>query len=819
MLKSLYVKKFITGISAIFPILILSFLMFIYLLGIQSSSQKAIIIDLKPKQVPDTDYPVYRASTPAYSSEKPSGFLQLESEGKQPYGKNIRTLEFETIYIDKDILRIIIRDVSKKNWFVNDFNHTSKYIINNYEFKLVQYPFSFEVIRKSDGLSLFNTANMGFYFSTRYIELETYASENRIAFGIGQRNGNFRLDVGSYDIWPRSENPGHHPFYIEINQKKAHGVFMHNFNAMEIQYNKKSMKFRMTGGVVDLFVILGDSPEQVVRNYHKVIGLPSLPPFWALGYNYGKEGWDSVDEIRETMNLLNASLIPYDSLFLSANYLDTKTSFTVSAQYSNISQIKDKLESEGKHLIIEIPSSITINSNAYKKLKNVLIPVTSLSSYGLCSYIDWYNPSSKALWSDLLQSFESLIDFDGVFLTDNEISSLNYTSLNSVYLIFKPGNLCLDNGTIPMSTVHYNNAQEIDVHSLWGDYQVNATKQYLDQYGRSMIVSSNSRAGIKSFHIFSDNDSTWKSFRESIASVLAFEVFGVRSGADICGHKGDDSELCKRWHELGVFYPLMRYYKSKDSGDLSTLDSETLSSIKSSIQLRYSMSLYIYSLYFEASLHGGTILRPMFFEFDDISLLNFPDQIMLGPALFGVFPLYSRNQGMNVYFPSVYWYNLITGYREIGNGIKVFNDYSDTVFYIKGGSAIPWANSVDANSLMSVRTKDIELIIALDETYSAYGSFYTDDGASLNTIQNKKFTKVNCQAQFREKLTIKVWSVVNGYTEQFRRISAFKVFGCNEPYSVKIDTEDQVFTYKDNILTITTNISTYSFSEISIYLI
>jgi alpha-glucosidase (family GH31 glycosyl hydrolase) len=46
------------------------------------------------------------------------------------------------------------------------------------------------------------------------------------------------------------------------------------------------------GGVLDIYVFLGPSPEDVIRQYHAVIGPPAMPPFWALGFHQCRCGDD-----------------------------------------------------------------------------------------------------------------------------------------------------------------------------------------------------------------------------------------------------------------------------------------------------------------------------------------------------------------------------------------------------------------------------------------------------------------------------------------------------------------------------------------------
>ncbi len=77
-----------------------------------------------------------------------------------------------------------------------------------------------------------------------------------------------KLQTGqTVTVWAKSKFPnwefkplyGAHPFYIEMREGVAHGVFMLNSNAMDIvinvdKNNNDIITWRMVGGIVDLFV-------------------------------------------------------------------------------------------------------------------------------------------------------------------------------------------------------------------------------------------------------------------------------------------------------------------------------------------------------------------------------------------------------------------------------------------------------------------------------------------------------------------------------------------------------------------------------------
>ena len=814
MIKKLITNKLISGCSLAILICFFSiFISFTYLNTRKSSHAESIFIDLKPEPVSNSDYPVYRVQKLQHLSSQITALLKLESEGNNNYGGNIDFLAFTAVYVDKDILRFQISDKPRKIWQVDDFNQSSLYSNNNYELFINNYPFGIEIKDKKDGSSIFNSIGTNFYFSQRYVEFSSFIRDNSIKLAVGERKGNILLPLGNHTIWPNSDNPGHHPLYIEVLNKSASGLFFHNFNAMEVELTKSQIKYRTTGGIVDFFVILGKTAEEVVRNFHSVAGLPNLPQFNDLGYHYGQKAFDA-EEVLTTLEYFEKNSIPIDRFWLK-DFTQYDKSFQILPGFQNFTE---KITKYNIEVSVTISSEITENSEFFQNLKPVLLPYQSSSQKGFMRYIDWFHQDSTRAWHEILDYLQKQTNFSGLILTNNEVSTGDDTEINSISLPYSPP-LCLECGTIPLNTLHVNLFKEIDLHSLWGDMQAKSTEKFFrNQNLRSSIFSSSTRSGSPAFHLFSQNRANWDLFRESLHSVLSYEMFGIRSGSNICSLKTlGRLEMCLRWHQISSVLPLAVNIKDEPVAETQVFDKTILPGIQKAILMRYSLSLYLYSLYFEASLHGGTVVRPVLFEFMEEQSVYFPHQVMLGSGLLAIFSMFEKTEEVLAYFPKATWFNLQNGNKEVGKAdsknIDLGNRYN---LYIREGFVIPLVNSEGARRISHIREKGLIIIIALNEMMRAKGVFYVDDGISADTLKTKKFTKVIIEAHQEEKLTIKISSVIKGYKKVFKTIEKIKVYGCGPVNQVTINSEPIEFTYQDEILELNLSISTFEQHYISV---
>ena len=68
----------------------------------------------------------------------------------------------------------------------------------------------------------------------------------------------------------------------------SHGILLLNSNAMEVVISEDRLSWRVTGGMIDLYIMMGPTPAAVLEQLTSIIGRPALPPLWSLGFHQCK---------------------------------------------------------------------------------------------------------------------------------------------------------------------------------------------------------------------------------------------------------------------------------------------------------------------------------------------------------------------------------------------------------------------------------------------------------------------------------------------------------------------------------------------------
>jgi alpha-glucosidase (family GH31 glycosyl hydrolase) len=74
-----------------------------------------------------------------------------------------------------------------------------------------------------------------------------------------------------------------------------------------------AVTFRTIGGVIDIYLFTGPSPDDVVQQYTDVIGRPYMPSYWSLGFHLCRYNYNSVEKLKTVIARNRKLGIPYVS--------------------------------------------------------------------------------------------------------------------------------------------------------------------------------------------------------------------------------------------------------------------------------------------------------------------------------------------------------------------------------------------------------------------------------------------------------------------------------------------------------------------------
>ncbi len=200
-------------------------------------------------------------------------------------------------------------------------------------------PFSTEAVvaevPMGEGAPVFGSINTEKGFCFTYIMEET-----DIVYGLGEANRGLNKRGYCY-ISDCTDDPNHtedkrslygaHNFIV-VAGKKTFGLFFDYPSAVtfDIGYTRMDT-LRVSCGDADLnlFVIDGDSPYDIVKQFRKIIGRSYIPPKYAFGFGQSRWGYKTKEDFRKVAAGYRDNKLPLDMIYMDIDYMQDFKDFTL----------------------------------------------------------------------------------------------------------------------------------------------------------------------------------------------------------------------------------------------------------------------------------------------------------------------------------------------------------------------------------------------------------------------------------------------------------------------------------------------------------
>lgn len=591
----------------------------------------------------------------------------------------------------------------------------------------------------------------------------------------------FNLDVFEYELDETMALYGSIPYIVSHSSKITAGVFW--LNSAETYVNVfddsspsgwfggevkhgKGVSFHSETGIIEAFIILGPTPKKVMQQYYHLTGYPQLPPLFSIAYHQCRWNYNDMVDVENVNNGYEENDIPYDVLWLDIEHTNGKRYFTWDKYtFPDPKKMIDDIASYGRKMVTIIDPHIKKDNNyhVYKDAhdKGLFVQNKDGSEYsgwcwpGTSAYLDFCRPEVREYWANLFH-FDKYEGSTPALFTWNDMNEPSVFDGPEV--------------SMPRTNLHYHGDldqpwEHRDVHNLYGYYHQMATYEgHLKRAAntRPFVLSRAFFAGSQRYGAVwtGDNAASWDHLKASIPMLLSHSIAGLPFiGADVGGFFGNpDPELLWRWYQLGAFQPFFRAHAHKETARREPwlFGDDYTHKINIAVSERYQLLPYIYTLFYHSSKTGEPVNRPIWFEFpEDKNSFGRDDVFLLGDGLLVscvsqaglrgqqalLLPGTANDVWYNYYPPYAQYYGGSQGYADITNKIPVF---------IRGGSIIS-IRERKRRSSTQMKNDPITLIVAADKEGNATGTFYWDDGESLDhqtgnrelrkfTLKNQLFT-------------------------------------------------------------------------------
>lgn len=498
------------------------------------------------------------------------------------------------------------------------------------------------------------------------------------------------------------------PFYLS---SEKYGAFIHTSAYTKLSLadqSSRSVQVQIEEPVLDLFLIGGESPKEIVKGYQSLTGFPTMPPLWSFGIWMSRMTYFSAEEVETICDRLRKEKFPCDVIHLDTGWFVTdwlcEWKFNPE-RFPDPKGFIQKLKEQGYRVSLWQMPYIAKEAEQHDEAvaNNYIAPLMESRAQGGSNF--------------------SALDYAGTIDFTSEKGTKWYQGL--LRELLEMGVVCIktDFGEEIHMDARYENMPARLLNNLYALlYQRAAYDITKEIAGDGIVWARAGWAGCQRYplHWGGDAACSWDGMAGSLKGGLHIGLSGFGFWShDVPGFHGVPDfmnavipdDLYVRWTQFGVFTSHIRYHGTSKREPYEYPKIASL--IRDWWDLRYALIPYILQESQKATSTGLPVLRAMIFHHDqDPTCWHIDDQYFFGDA-FLVAPVMNSENIRNVYLPEGQWINFFTGEMTQGGRwlMSVETALHDMPVWVKTGSVVPfYPEKVNCTDDMDItRTIDVTI--------------------------------------------------------------------------------------------------------------
>ncbi|MBN2202508.1 DUF5110 domain-containing protein [bacterium] len=477
--------------------------------------------------------------------------------------------------------------------------------------------------------------------SAFHVRQDFRISKNEGLYGLGQHQDGLMNYSGHSVTLAQSNTEASTPVFVSTG---GYGLLWDNASKTVFSFPEGKISIDSDfGDGTDYYVFIADDMDGVIAAYRDLTGPAPMYGKWAYGYWQSREHYDNRGQLMTVAEEYRRRRIPIDNIIQDWDYWNGQANwggmFFDPALFPRPKEMVDRLHRMNYHMMISIWPALGPATAIHKDMAANGFLYSPVGWAGF-KYYDAFNSAANDLYWKYLREGLVSTGIDAWWIDSTEPDVVNaLTKESSEYELKKMG-----------SNAAGSWARTLNAYSLVMTDALYAKLKAETDRKRPCILTRSAFAGQQRNAATTwsgDIGANWNVYRRQISAGLNHCMAGIPYwtfdiGAFVIGayggvfHKGGKDpayqELYTRMFQFGAFCPIFRSHGSETPREIWEMGEFTDILIRYD-HLRYRLLPYIYSLAWNVTSDGYTMMRGLAMDFPaDVRTHAIDDQFMFGPA-------------------------------------------------------------------------------------------------------------------------------------------------------------------------------------------